>query len=175
MKSLWIDTSTKYLTLIFVENSQIESFTIDDCERMHSEVTLPRIIEILSNIKWNKQDIEHIYFGIGPGSYSGIRIAQTIAQMFALVNNTTLFSFSSLEFFQLIHKQEFCFKAGKNLVFKRVDAMDCLLPQENRDRIFELLNLDMPEGNDLKYAIENVQFSLFNVGEDVNYVREAIG
>lgn len=42
-------------------------------------------------------DLDSVFVGRGPGSYTGVRISGTIAKVLALVKNLKLYSFSSLD------------------------------------------------------------------------------
>ena len=63
----------------------------------HSSETLPVIDNIFKNNNFKPEDIETIYVSAGPGSFTGIRIAVTMAKTLAYAVNAKIVSVPSLE------------------------------------------------------------------------------
>jgi tRNA threonylcarbamoyl adenosine modification protein YeaZ len=53
----------------------------------HSAELFPAICRLLADRERKPEDIEHIYISIGPGSFTGLRIAATFAKIMHLANN----------------------------------------------------------------------------------------
>ncbi len=53
----------------------------------HSAEIFPAICRLLSGCDRKPKDIEHVYISIGPGSFTGLRIAATFAKTMHLANN----------------------------------------------------------------------------------------
>ena len=53
----------------------------------HSAEIFPAICRLLAGCDRKPKDIEHIYISIGPGSFTGLRIAATFAKTMHLTNN----------------------------------------------------------------------------------------
>jgi len=53
----------------------------------HSAEIFPAICRLLAGCDRKPKDIEHIYISIGPGSFTGLRIAATFAKTMHLANN----------------------------------------------------------------------------------------
>jgi tRNA threonylcarbamoyladenosine biosynthesis protein TsaB len=63
----------------------------------HSEKLIDVLEEFLNNNKITVDDLDELYVGRGPGSYTGVRIACTVAKVLAYAKGIKLFSFSSLD------------------------------------------------------------------------------
>lgn len=91
MSSLIIDTATKnlFVGLYGKENKQIV-----EVGKNHAAVLMKKIDEILGESKLD--DIDEIIVGVGPGSYTGVRVGVVVAKMMAWTKNITLKEVSSL-------------------------------------------------------------------------------
>jgi tRNA threonylcarbamoyladenosine biosynthesis protein TsaB len=79
MKLLAFDTSTEYLSLAILNDSEV--FTFDTLAgQSHSQIILPQIQALLEKAGLQLQDLQGIAFGAGPGSFTGVRIAAGVAQ-----------------------------------------------------------------------------------------------
>ena len=79
MNLLALETSTEYLSLAVMKAG--EEFTYEvNAGQSHSQIILPQLQILLekANIKLN--DLQGIAFGAGPGSFTGVRIAASVAQ-----------------------------------------------------------------------------------------------
>jgi tRNA threonylcarbamoyl adenosine modification protein YeaZ len=56
----------------------------------HSAEIFPAVTDLLSRFNKKPDQIEHVYISVGPGSFTGLRIAVTLAKTLALANNTKL-------------------------------------------------------------------------------------
>ncbi len=97
MKTLWIDTSSYYLyvgltdaTLLFHEQLRGKN--------NHSENLLDTVKRALGSTSWTPNMLERIVVGIGPGSYTGLRVALTVAKTLAWTLHIPLYTISSLDF-----------------------------------------------------------------------------
>lgn len=95
-KLLAIDTATKsiYLALL-IDGKTVDSIS-QEGESNHSVTIMPLIDQLLIKQQLQLNQIEGILVGIGPGSYTGVRIGVSIAKMIAYLNSIELYSFSSL-------------------------------------------------------------------------------
>ena len=83
MKSLFIDTHAKNVTIILFKDGKIVDEINIETMNKHSVVTMPSIRTILSNNKIEVKDLNDIIVCNGPGSFTGSRIAVTIAKTMA--------------------------------------------------------------------------------------------
>jgi len=95
-KLLAIDTATKsiYLALI-IDGVVVDSINQEGASN-HSVTIMPLIDQLLRKQSLNLRMIQGIMVGIGPGSYTGVRIGVAIAKMIGYLNPIKIYSFSSL-------------------------------------------------------------------------------
>ncbi len=67
----------------------------------HAATILPIIDRLCRDRGWSPRDVEHLYVSIGPGSFTGLRIAITLAKTMALATGVKLVAVPSVEV--LIH------------------------------------------------------------------------
>ena len=63
----------------------------------HNAELFETIVELLAKSDSKPSDIAEIYISIGPGSFTGIRIAVTLAKMMALSKNVKIISVSTTD------------------------------------------------------------------------------
>ena len=97
MKILAFDTSTKAGSVCILEDKTIIGEVYFNLDRTHSERILPIIDYILNFTKIKINEIELFVCGIGPGSFTGIRIGLAIAKGFSFALNKPLIGVSSLD------------------------------------------------------------------------------
>lgn len=97
MLSLLLDSSNKKLAVAIANDSNVLYFRYYDAWQRQSEYMISEIDNILSVLNLNPLDIERIIVGNGPGSYTGVRIALTIAKIWGFCRDIDVYSVSSLE------------------------------------------------------------------------------
>lgn len=95
-KQLIIDTATKYIFLSLVIDGAEREFIYEVGINNHSVTIMPYLQQMLEKQRITLQDIDEVIVGIGPGSYTGVRIGVTVAKMTAYLNNLSLYKISSL-------------------------------------------------------------------------------
>lgn len=96
MNSLIIDTSTKYLYIGLVQDDKILAERIFEGSKNHAGNSVYQIDLLLKEHNLKTSDLDNVYCGYGPGSYTGVRISVTIAKMLASFSNINLYGISSL-------------------------------------------------------------------------------
>ena len=81
--SLFIDTHDDCLRIALYRNEEIVNKIIQANEQSHSTLTMPSIEKILKEENITVQNLKEIFVVNGPGSFTGVRIAVTIAKTFA--------------------------------------------------------------------------------------------
>lgn len=76
---LIFDTATEYCSVALLKNGQTFSH-FEHCKNQHAAKLLGMIDELLLQAKINLHDLDAIVFGCGPGSFTGVRIAISVAQ-----------------------------------------------------------------------------------------------
>lgn len=63
----------------------------------HSELLLPMLSDVLAEAGVNWRQLDGLAFGMGPGSFTGLRIAASVAQGLALAHDLPVVGISTLE------------------------------------------------------------------------------
>ena len=96
MISLVMDTSNSYLAVgLFQDNMCLEAFQ-EKGSRRQSEKAIPTLKEVLDRHHIALKDVKEMIITSGPGSYTGVRVAMTIAKTLAAVSDVRIKSVSSL-------------------------------------------------------------------------------
>jgi tRNA threonylcarbamoyladenosine biosynthesis protein TsaB len=83
MKILALDASTEQCTVALWQDGRVNCK--ERClSQQHSEQLLPMVQELLDRTKLDRESLEGIAFGSGPGSFTGLRVACGVAQGLAL-------------------------------------------------------------------------------------------
>ena len=96
---LILDTSSKYLVVAVADQEKVLKTIQYVAWQRQSEVAMTEINNICQELNIKAQDFNKIIVSKGPGSYTGIRIALTIAKTLAMVLNCEIVTLSSLEMF----------------------------------------------------------------------------
>ncbi len=97
MKILAYDTSGQILTAALVKDGRLLCEMESDPKVRHSSTLVPLLEMILKKAKWNPLELDVLAVGIGPGSFTGIRVGVATAKMLGFVWGTKLVGVSSLE------------------------------------------------------------------------------
>lgn len=73
MKILGIDTSTRFLSLGTYDQGRICEYNID-LDRKHSSLLTVVIKRVTEALEWKSADIDYFACGLGPGSFTGVRV-----------------------------------------------------------------------------------------------------
>ena len=111
MISLVMDTSNSYLAVgLFKDNMCLEAFQ-EKGSRRQSEKAIPTLKEVLDRHHIALKDVNEMIITSAPGSYTGLRVAMTIAKPLAAVSDVRIKSVSSLAAY-----------AGMNQALSVIDA-----------------------------------------------------
>lgn len=95
MKMLAIETSSEACSVALQIEEKIFSYH-EIAPQQQAKIILPRIEKLFQDAKITLQEIDAIAFGCGPGSFTGIRIAVSVAQGLGYAANLPLIPISSL-------------------------------------------------------------------------------
>lgn len=104
MITILLDSSNRDLTVGIAKNGILVDKTSYEAWQRQSELMVPELDKLLKKHHFSKDDITDIVVAIGPGSYTGVRIALTIAKVTALALNTPLYAVSSLHIMKIKNK-----------------------------------------------------------------------
>lgn len=96
MKLLALETSTECLSVALLNEDNV-SFKEELTPQKHAELILPLIDALLKENSITKDDLDGIVLGVGPGSFTGVRIAASTAQGLALGLNLKVALVTSLK------------------------------------------------------------------------------
>ena len=108
MYQLLLDSSNKYLTVALSKDGKLFDKIFYEAWQRQSEVMVSEINNILKRNNLVKDDLSAVVVGIGPGSYTGVRIAITIAKIAAYVLKIKLYKVSSLSLLRYGDKPTIC-------------------------------------------------------------------
>ncbi|MCG6839992.1 tRNA (adenosine(37)-N6)-threonylcarbamoyltransferase complex dimerization subunit type 1 TsaB [Fusobacterium nucleatum] len=117
MLILGIDTSTKICTCsIFDSENGIIAETSLSVKKNHSNIVMPIIDNLFKISDLTINDIDKIAVAIGPGSFTGVRIALGIAKGLAMALNKPLIAVNELDILEAIAS------GNKNEIIPLIDA-----------------------------------------------------
>lgn len=96
MYRLIMDTSTSRYYLCLAKNEDVVEELLYESNKNHAPYSVMLIDELLKKHNITIDDIKEVICGIGPGSYTGVRIAVTIAKMICSLKNIPFKSISTL-------------------------------------------------------------------------------
>ncbi|WP_336019896.1 tRNA (adenosine(37)-N6)-threonylcarbamoyltransferase complex dimerization subunit type 1 TsaB [Fusobacterium polymorphum] len=117
MLILGIDTSTKICTCsIFDSENGVIAETSLSVKKNHSNIVMPIIDNLFKISDLNINDIDKIAVAIGPGSFTGVRIALGIAKGLAMALNKPLIAVNELDILEAIAE------GNENEIIPLIDA-----------------------------------------------------
>ena len=96
MISLFLDTSSSYLTLAILKDGKELKSLYEYLDKDMSKETLNKIKIMMDSLNLKPNDVSNIIVVTGPGSYTGLRVGVTIAKTYAWGLHKNLYSVSSL-------------------------------------------------------------------------------
>lgn len=108
MATLLLDSSNTSLSVGFENNGVLIGFTSYEAWQVQSEHMVPEIDKLMEKLGLSRKDITKVVASIGPGSYTGVRIALTIAKITALACNAPIYPVSSLRVLKDNDKPSIC-------------------------------------------------------------------
>jgi len=96
MKILGIDTTTRFLCLGIYNDTKIYEYNLDVGRRLSSLIT-PTIKRVLDALGWQIKDIDYFACGLGPGSFTGMRVGIATVKGLAFSLNKPVAGISTLD------------------------------------------------------------------------------
>lgn len=96
LKSLVIDSATPYLYIALYEGEEELDVYYQEGHNDHSVKLMSELEKILNKHQLTVKLIDRLYIGIGPGSYTGLRVGVVVAKMFGWTLNLDVYQVSSL-------------------------------------------------------------------------------
>ena len=105
---LLLDSSNTSLTVGLASEKELIDYTSYEAWQTQSEHMIPEINALLEKHNVNKNDFVGIIVSIGPGSYTGVRIAITIAKVMAVALSVPVYPVSALQILKNNKKPSIC-------------------------------------------------------------------
>ncbi len=96
MITLCMDTSHTWLVVGLIKDDNVIGKVQEKCWKKQSEELFPKLIELMDSLQLVPEDIDQIVISKGPGSYTGVRIAMTVAKVFCAMRNLPIYTVSTL-------------------------------------------------------------------------------
>ena len=94
---LAIETSGRIGSVALASGCELKQSARFRADFSHAAELLPTIDELCRPLSWAPTDIDQVYLSIGPGSFTGLRIAVTLARTLALSIKADIVAVATLE------------------------------------------------------------------------------
>lgn len=144
MITLCMDTSHTWLVIGLIKDDQVIGKVQEKCWKKQSEELFPRLIALMDDCHLQPEDIDQIVISKGPGSYTGVRIAMTVAKVFCAMADKPIYTVSTL----LLYAGKKNCRVVTDARGKRVYT--CLFYDGKaleEERAVEIENLEIGDGN----------------------------
>lgn len=108
MYYLLLDSSNKYLSVGLSKDNVVVDKIFYEAWQRQSEVMINEIHNIMQKNNVSNKDLDGVVVGIGPGSYTGVRIAITIAKTIAFALKIKIYKVSSLSLLRDENRPTIC-------------------------------------------------------------------
>ncbi len=149
---LLLDSSNTLLSVGIKKDKKLLDKISYPCFQRQSEYMIVEIDKIFKKNKLDIKKINGVMVSIGPGSYTGIRIALTIAKVISYALNVPIYPISTLEINKLINKDSIVlfnarsnrsyiasFSKNKRLLKDQVMSNDKVMKYINSHKKFHLI------------------------------------
>lgn len=99
MLTLCIDTAYRHLACCLIKDNVILASYCNECFKKQSEEVFSALNDVFNNSGIRKNEIDSICISKGPGSYTGTRIAMTIAKVIGEVLPCNVYTISTLKLY----------------------------------------------------------------------------
>lgn len=150
MNTLILDSTNIDLNVGLFTNGHLD-YVSYPCWQQQSEKMIPEIDNLLKRNHVSPKEIDEVLVTNGPGSYTGVRIALTIAKVYCFALKIPCYVFSSLEVLMNINKPSICLINARSnrSYFAIYDKDDAVIKDEIK-----------PNDEVLKFIKENPQYEV---------------
>lgn len=146
---LLFDVSTSVMFVGYAKDDELSDFSIRIAKRDHAKYLVDRIDQVIQRNNITLDDIDEIIIGIGPGSYTGLRIAVMVGKMLSYTKNIPLRTISSLYFMTSGYEEKVAalIDARRGFVFSEVHNKDEILLKDGYRYLDDLSSIDVYKGS----------------------------
>lgn len=137
MYQLLLDSSNIYLAVGLSKDGKVIDSIFYNAWQRQSELMVNEIENIFKRNNIDKKDLDAVVVGIGPGSYTGVRIGVTIAKTIAYALKIKVYAKSSLSLLRCGEDPTICLfnaRSGRSYFAvyqgKKVLEKECVIPNE---------------------------------------------
>ena len=94
---LAVETSGRLGSVVVALGEQVLGETRFSGQMKHSSELFPAVTGLLTRVKRQPNSIEHVYISVGPGSFTGLRIAVALAKMMNFANGAEVVAVDTLD------------------------------------------------------------------------------
>jgi len=155
MLTLCIDTSYKYLTCALIKDEELLGFESYECFKKQSEEVFACLNTLFNKTNINRKAIDSICISEGPGSYTGVRIAMSIAKTIGTLLNIDVYTISTLRLYA--NNQE------NTMVIMDARANRAYVGIYNKEEIIK---------DDYAIEIDKINYDNYNLVGDLNLLNK---
>ena len=96
MYNLILDSSTKILYVALVDDNNVLFEKYIEGKNDHAKNIVKAVDDALKSANIEAKNLDKVIVGYGPGSYTGVRMAVTVAKMLAIFAGVKLYTISTL-------------------------------------------------------------------------------
>lgn len=169
MFQLLLDSSNKFLSVGLAKDGKVVDKICYEAWQRQSEMMVTEIDNILKRNNVDKKELDAVVVGVGPGSYTGVRIGVTIAKTIAYSLKIKLIAKSSLS---LLKHQDFpticVFNARSGRTYfgvyegEKVLVKDCVIENE---KVLEYIHAHpdyLVNGDTYQLGLESGEFDIIS-------------
>lgn len=178
MITVLLDSSDRNLAVGIANESGLIDYVQYEAWQRQSELMITELEKLLKKHHIVKENIESVMCGIGPGSYTGVRISLTIAKVMAMALSIPLFTVSSLRILKDHDRPSICIinaRSGRSYVgvYKQDEIIMADQIMKNEDLLEYIKNHpDFSLCGSLEYL--HLEGKKANVLEEMNSLKNAL-
>ena len=99
MYTVGLDTSHRFLLIALMKDDELVDCIQEECFKHQSEYLVPQVQKLLEKHSLEVKNIDNWVVTKGPGSYTGVRIAMTMAKVIGSIMNKNVYTLSTLQLY----------------------------------------------------------------------------
>ncbi len=150
MYSLILDSATKILYVALINDGNVLYEKYIEGSNDHAKNIVFRVDEALNTAGIKAKDLDEIICGVGPGSYTGVRMAVTVCKMLSIFMKKSLYTISTLQLISSSNKGV-CLSM---IDARRGNAFGCIIDNDKNEYIIDeaLYSKEYLEAEAAKYT-----------------------
>ncbi len=99
MKTLCMDSAHKHLVIALYSDERLVAVCEKEAWKKQSESIFPELMRLMDEVGWDSDDLDQVVISRGPGSYTGVRIAMSIAKVLCTTKQIPLYTISTFHMY----------------------------------------------------------------------------